>query len=203
MKTILFAILLISSSAFATNAKDLRILTPGAIRNLIGNYPALGTEASHRDYDILLHLQNTRSPEECSEAKLEENASLESMFAGPKGPLTKKEMKIVSIQLLGDYAEIGANIYLAKKMFKRPRPYLVDSKLTPCIDRESSYAYPSGHTATAHYMAQKLIRIYPARKAALLKRAEEISWNRVLGGVHHPSDIEAGKKLGLELASLK
>ena len=203
MKNILLALLLISSSAFATDAKALRILTPGAIRNLIGNYPALGTEASHRDYDLLLHMQNTRTPEECATAKLEENANLQSMFAGPTGPLTKKEMKFVSVQLLGDLAEIGVNIYIAKKMFKRLRPYLVDTNLSPCIDREGSYAYPSGHSATAHYMAAKLIRMYPARKAALLKRAEEVAWNRVLGGVHHPSDIEAGKKLGLELATLK
>ncbi len=203
MKTILLALVLISSSTFASAEKSIRILTPGAIRNLIGNYPAIGTEASNRDFDILLHMQNTRTPEECASAKLEENASLASMFAGPTGPLTKKEMKIVSVQLLQNYAEIGANIYLAKKMYKRPRPYLVDTNLSPCIDREGSYAYPSGHSATAHYMAAQLIRIYPARKAALLKRADEVAWNRVLGGVHHPSDIEAGKKLGLELASMK
>ena len=202
MKTILLTLLLISSTAFAETAetKDLRILTPRAMRDLMGSYPALGTEASNQDFDVLLHVQNTRTPEECELAKKEENASLQSMFAGPNGPLTKKEMNIVLPQLLADYAEIGANIYIAKKMYKRPRPYLSNTTLTPCIDRESSYAYPSGHSATAWYFARKLTKIFPARKAALLKRANEVAWNRVLGGVHHPTDIEAGRKLGEELA---
>ncbi len=166
----------------------------------MGPYPALGTEASHRDFDVLLQLQNTRTPEQCELAAKEEDVSLERMFAGATGPLTKKEMRIVLPQVIGGFAEVGANIYIAKKLFKRPRPYLTNTILTPCIDREGSYAYPSGHTATAWYFAHKLSRIFPARKVALMKRAEEISWNRVIGGVHHPTDIEAGKKLGEVLA---
>lgn len=199
MKILLLTLLLISSSTFA-QTKDLRVLTPRAMRDLMGPYPALGTEASHRDFDVLLQLQNTRTPEQCELAAKEEDVSLERMFAGATGPLTKKEMRIVLPQVIGGFAEVGANIYIAKKLFKRPRPYLTSTVLTPCIDREGSYAYPSGHTATAWYFAHKLSRIFPARKLALLKRAEEISWNRVIGGVHHPTDIEAGKKLGEVLA---
>jgi acid phosphatase (class A) len=45
-------------------------------------------------------------------------------------------------------------------------------------------------------LARVLSRIYPDRAAAFMQRADEIAKNRVLGGVHHPSDIEAGKKLG-------
>jgi hypothetical protein len=33
-----------------------------------------------------------------------------------------------------------------------------------------------------------------------MKRGDEISMHRVLGGVHHPSDIVAGKKLGDAMA---
>ena len=33
-----------------------------------------------------------------------------------------------------------------------------------------------------------------------MKSAEAAALNRVIGGVHHPSDIAAGKKLGLEIA---
>lgn len=199
MKTLLLTLCLLSGSTFAA-ADSVRILTPGSIRTLLGDYPALGTEASHRDYDVLLHIQNTRTPEECAEAALEEKVSLERMFAGENGPLTKAEIKRVTPRLLGGFAEIGANIYIAKKIFKRPRPYFVDRHLTPCIKKEGSYAYPSGHAATSRYFARKLMEIFPDRKEAILKRSDEVAWNRVLGGVHHPSDIEAGKKLGDELA---
>lgn len=199
MKTFLLSLLLLTTSAFAVS-DSIRILTPQAIRDLLGSYPALGSEASHGDFDTLLQVQNTRTPEECEKAALEEDASIETMFSGSAGPLTKNQLRLAKIQILQYYPEIGANIALAKRLFKRPRPYLTDSALTPCIEKESSYAYPSGHAALAHYMAHKISQIFPKKKSALLKRAEEVSWNRVLGGVHHPSDIAAGKKLGLELA---
>ena len=34
------------------------------------------------------------------------------------------------------------------------------------------------------------------KRKSFLKRAEEVGLDRVIGGVHHPSDVEAGKKLG-------
>ncbi len=200
MKTIILTLIFISTSTFA-QTKALRILTPQGMRDLMGPYPALGTEASHQDFDVLLQIQNTRTPDDCADAAREEDVSLEKMFAGPKGPLTKKEMRIANPQVIAGFAEIGANIYVAKSTFKRPRPYLSMPTLIPCIDRESSSAYPSGHTATAWYFARKIAKIFPSKKAALLKRAGEVSWNRVIGGVHHPSDIVAGKKLGEELAN--
>ena len=48
----------------------------------------------------------------------------------------------------------------------------------------------------ARLFAHVLGTIYPERKDALMKRADEVARNRVLGGVHHPTDVEAGKKMG-------
>lgn len=36
----------------------------------------------------------------------------------------------------------------------------------------------------------------PARKAEFLAKADEIALDRVIGGVHFPTDIAAGKALG-------
>ena len=33
-----------------------------------------------------------------------------------------------------------------------------------------------------------------------MERGREIGWDRVIGGVHHPSDITAGRVLGLAVA---
>jgi acid phosphatase (class A) len=41
-----------------------------------------------------------------------------------------------------------------------------------------------------------LCELFPARKEILLAKAERIGQDRLLSGVHFPSDIEAGKKLG-------
>jgi acid phosphatase (class A) len=49
-----------------------------------------------------------------------------------------------------------------------------------------------------------LSKLDPSRKELFMKRADQIAADRVLAGVHHPSDIEAGKKLGdAEFAALE
>jgi hypothetical protein len=49
--------------------------------------------------------------------------------------------------------------------------------------------------------ARLLSRIYPERAKAFMERGDEIANNRILGGVHHPTDIISGKKLGDALAN--
>ena len=39
----------------------------------------------------------------------------------------------------------------------------------------------------------------PVRRAAFLARADEIAQDRVIGGVHHPTDVAAGKVLADEI----
>lgn len=200
-----FSLVFVLLSVFALDAMaadvSIRIFTPGTIRKMLGPYPPLGSAESLKDFDVLLEYQRTRTEAECEEASLEESANLISLFGGPKGPLTKKEAKRLQLRFLTVYAEGGANIYLAKKIFKRPRPYLANTELKPCIDREGSYAYPSGHTALARLFARLLSRIYPERAGAFMERADEVATNRILGGVHHPTDIVSGKKLGDALAN--
>ncbi len=201
MKAFSLALFLLSVLSFDASAQiSIRIFTPGTIRNMLGPYPVLGSEASNNDFHVLLEHQRTRTAAECEEASHEESANLISLFAGPQGPLTKKEGKRLHRRFLMIYAEGGANIYLAKKIFKRPRPYIANPEIQPCIDREGSYAYPSGHTALARLFARLLSRIYPERASAFMERADEVASNRILGGVHHPTDIISGKKFGDALA---
>lgn len=188
---IAFMISINSHEAFAISV---RIFTPQTMKRVMGPYPTVGSAAEILDFDILRNYQATRTEAECVDASLEESANITTFFAGKNGPLTKSEAKKLNVRFLKVYAEVGANIYVAKKTFKRPRPYIYNSEIVPCIDLENSYAYPSGHTTLARVLAKLLSRIYPTRAEAFMKRAEEAGTNRILGGVHHPSDIEAGKK---------
>ena len=45
-----------------------------------------------------------------------------------------------------------------------------------------------------------LAELRPERREALLAQGRQVGVNRVIGGVHYPSDIEAGQKLGARLA---
>lgn len=196
----ILALAFAAQSAFAA-PQFIRILSSKEIKTALGNYPALGSAESAKDFEVLKNYQATRTEAQCAEAASEETTTVVTLFAGKNGPLTKAEANEIHGALVKVYAEAGVNIWLAKKQFKRPRPYLTDAEIVPCIALEESYAYPSGHATLARMFAKVLSRVFPEREAAFMKRADEVGRNRVLGGVHHPSDIEAAKKLGDVLAT--
>ncbi len=200
MKALVLVLAVSIMSSASAGTESIRILLPGTIKKLLGPYPAKGSEEEKVDFDTLRHYQLTRTAEQCEFAAGQETPTLQNLFVANNGPLTKKEADRLTPGFLQIYAEAGANIYLAKKIFKRPRPYIANPEIVPCIELEGSYAYPSGHTTLARVFARTLSRIYPERAEAFMKRGDDSSMNRVIGGVHHPSDIVSGYKLGDELA---
>lgn len=189
---LLYSFVLFSLSAFA----DSRILTNLQMKALLGDYPAKGSAAEAEDFRILFEYQKNRTSTDCSNAESEETANFMNMFAGKSGPFTASEGKKIELKVEKLYAPYRPNVSNAKLLFKRKRPYLTNSQIVPCVRLENSYAYPSGHTSMAYAYAAILAKMYPEKEAEFIKRAEQIGLNRVIGGVHHPSDIAAGKKLG-------
>jgi acid phosphatase (class A) len=190
--SILLAILILFGTVTPAEA-NLLLISKAEIRKVIGDYPAPGSEEEALEDLILLDYQDTRTQEDCAKAAREQNGETLNKFFGDL--LSKREVAILSVKLLRVAAISASNVLIAKKMYKRARPYDRNPEITPCIETESSLSYPSGHTALGRMYARVLSMRFPAREAAFMKRANEIAHNRVLGGVHHPSDIEAGKKL--------
>ena len=92
---------------------------------------------------------------------------------------------------------------LAKQHWQRIRPYHVDAPLFPrAIEHEArtDYSYPSGHATRGTLFAAILGELFPEKRAALFDLGREAGWLRMLGGVHYPSDIFAGRVLGQALA---
>jgi acid phosphatase (class A) len=87
----------------------------------------------------------------------------------------------------------------AKTHFDRKRPYIEDERIHPAVEKEETPAYPSGHATRAIVYSRILAQIAPEHKKELVARGLEIGWDRVVGGVHHPSDIYAGRTIGLAL----
>ena len=85
----------------------------------------------------------------------------------------------------------------AKRVYQRPRPFVTDNSITPCIPDEpalrESFSYPSGHAALGFSWALVLAELVPARADALIERGRDFSWSRVVCGVHYPSDVETGR----------
>jgi membrane-associated phospholipid phosphatase len=87
-----------------------------------------------------------------------------------------------------------------KVKYKRRRPHLVDPLLKPAINAPLTFSYPCEHAVTAAAAANVLAYFFPAKADSILQLARAASQSRIDAGVQFPSDVEAGWKLGEQVA---
>lgn len=158
--------------------------------------PAAGTPASDRDYEALLKLQAERKPEQCALAAAQAIPDFQSLF-GASGILTKDETAAVApfVDAASKFLSKVSGYY--KKKFSRPRPYSVDARVQPCIEKPAgATSYPSTHAAAGVLDGCLLGRLFPDRAGILASHGRDAGELRLISGVHHPSDVEAGRDLG-------
>jgi acid phosphatase (class A) len=95
----------------------------------------------------------------------------------------------------------GAVVDPAKKIFNRPRPYLVSDLVQPVLDKSKSGAWPSGHATVGTMMGIVLSNMLPEKRDVIMARAREFGENRVVAGMHLPMDIEEGRIAGSVIAA--
>lgn len=161
--------------------------------------PAMGTAQSDQDFMELHRYQDHRTPSECESADSQSHLTLENGFGPQTGVLTEAEMKKAKLLSVRVMAKASLAALYFKKLFKRPRPYKTDSSLNPCVDLPGGYAYPSGHSTNGYALALALAKKFPYKKDLILKQGLKIGENRLIGGVHHPSDVVAGRKLAQQV----
>ncbi len=88
----------------------------------------------------------------------------------------------------------------AKDVWKRPRPHLYSDLVRPVVPLSKSGSYPSGHATVGTLMGIELANMLPEKRAQIMARAWEFGHNRVVGGIHYPSDIEMGRISGTVIA---
>lgn len=100
----------------------------------------------------------------------------------------------------------GYVVLYLKKYFNRPRPYdlakeygiqLGENKLK--YNTMDSAAYPSGHATQSTLIANFFARLYPQHKSQFLKLGNDISYSRLMARLHYPSDVEFGKRIGIDM----
>ena len=165
--------------------------------DVLGPFPAIGTEEEIKDINQLLDYQKIRTAAQCEAAQKEADASLETFFGKL---LSSSELNTAHTKLRWLTIKAGVKILAQKQKFRRARPYITHPEIKPCIELENSKSYPSGHTTLARVYARVLSVMFPDRSAQFMNRADQVALNRVIGGVHHPSDIFAGKILGDAIA---
>lgn len=163
--------------------------------------PAAGTPEAAADYDSLLKLQAARKPEQCALAAGELAPDFSTLF-GTSGLLSDKESAAVKPFMDAAMKLLSKISTTFKKTYGRPRPYDVDARIKPCIDKPGgATSYPSTHAAAGTFDACVLARLFPTRADKLAARGQLVGDLRAIAGVHHPSDVAAGQLLGKQVCA--
>ncbi len=156
--------------------------------------PAAGSPEERADMTAMRDWELKRSTQQCQGALSEKYATYDEFF-GDISPFPRP-LPPAAAAILGrirDDADTAADI--TKKRFARERPFRKDQSLDPCLGRVGGLSYPSGHATISRLYALVLSDVRPSMRGEFLARADQAALYRVIGGVHYPSDVEAGKKL--------
>jgi membrane-associated phospholipid phosphatase len=89
-----------------------------------------------------------------------------------------------------------------KIKYKRKHPHDSDPSLKTVVNAPLTYSYPCEYSVTAAAAATVLAYFLPEKADSILQLAHAASQSRIDAGVQFPSDVEAGWKLGEQVARL-
>ena len=101
---------------------------------------------------------------------------------------------------------VGATSFMAnvvaKNVFPRRRPTRPTIATGRSARMPTSSSFPSGHTASAFAFAAAVTTDFPYLSLPLYGLATLVGYDRVLMGVHYPSDVMGGAVLGLAVGTV-
>ncbi|MDH5255897.1 MAG: phosphatase PAP2 family protein [Gammaproteobacteria bacterium] len=183
-----------SRPATATVSVDLTELLPPP--------PAPGSAADREDLDAVIRTQAARTPASIAAAKADALVTvfrfddvLGPAFTASRLPRTTAFFRKAALESTA----IGRR---AKDYWNRPRPYRASERVTSIVGVSTDGSYPSGHAMYGCMAAVLLGLMVPEQRTALLERGSAYARNRVVGGVHYPTDVEAGCTAGRIVAAV-
>jgi hypothetical protein len=169
-------------------------------QKLLGGPPRVGSDEEKTEIAKLLEWQDKRTQTEIDRCTSEEEANpfIFSDVLGDK--FNEKDLPLTATLLKKVQGDIKGITDLAKKKWARKRPPIVDDRIKPCVKIEENGSYPSAHAVRGVVWSRILAEIFPEKKERLLKRGLQMGEDRVIAGIHFPSDVAAGQKLGDAIA---
>src|SRR6185312_45597 len=167
-----------------------------SLKNQIPPSPANDSAQQKEDEQTMLAKQKSRMPQDCERASTEVGINLSTFYGKPYGFLNDSQIKVLSAFFEQVRNDTSYFVLKIKKEFHRDRPYRTLADLNPCVTKETSDSYPSGHAAISQVFALTLEELFPAQKTTLEARNQQIAKDRVLAGLHYPSDIKEGSAIG-------
>lgn len=105
------------------------------------------------------------------------------------------EMVVIAL-VAAAIARFGV-IELIRLFYNRPRPFEVLTDLNLLLSHSPGGSFPSGHAAFFFALAAVVSRYYPKTSILFFAAAFSLSLNRVVVGLHWPSDIVGGAVIGI------
>jgi acid phosphatase (class A) len=159
--------------------------------------PAQDSATVKAELAELHQLEQTRTETQVAEAKADDGEEDIFIFRTVLGP----DFNADALPLT---AALGAHVHndepvadgALKTEYHRPRPYQLDPTLHPvCKTTDQPNSYPSGHTLSGYLEAFTLVEIVPEKSREILDRADDYAHNRLVCGVHYPSDVAASRMI--------
>lgn len=176
-------------------------LEMAALNKAVGLPPKPHSTAAELDLAILLWLQKHRTADQIAKSWLLLDRNIVQFDRALGIDMTKSTPNVVrgitSFLTLVDGAKDSI-----KNRVQRPRPFVSHPEIHVCLPPESGWSFPSGHSAFFRSAAVLLADLVPERRERLLAVGLLGGTSRTVCGLHYPSDVEAGQRLG-EAAALQ
>ncbi len=184
-----------TSPWFSAQTIDFVALTPAP--------PAPHSKRDRQDMKDVLLAQRTRTAAQVGQAKMDDGEEDIFVFASILGPRFNAAEMPRTAELSQHLRNASAVINPALKLnFGRPRPFVASTRIHPVCPVTSSSSFPSGHSMVGTLEALALTQIVPERAPEILLRLDQYMHNRVVCGVHYPSDVAASRIVASSLYGL-
>jgi YVTN family beta-propeller protein len=163
------------------------------LTTLLARPPADNAPQTADELALLHGIEARRTPEAVAAAQADEADESVFLFATVLGQEFRADrlphLTAFFEKVKNDISVLGKQ---AKLAWHRPRPATLDPTLHP-VGHGASGSYPSGHALLGWTDGLILAHMLPERRADILRRARDYAGNRLVCGVHFPSDIEASR----------
>lgn len=197
------AVLLLLALAAPAAAAEATFVTPERLdlTKLLAPAPAPDSAQQKRDLADVLAVQKARTSAQAERALADATAGTFG-FADVLGPNFNAQ-RLPAVTALFDKIRGDAAVAFSagKNAWNRPRPFEVSTDVNPVGERPGGSSYPSGSSTNGFVTAIVLAAMVPEKADALYARGREFGDDRVILGVHFPTDVEAGRFAATALAT--
>ncbi len=167
--------------------------------HLVPPPPAHGSVIEAQELAELHTIQKDRTEGRLEQAQWDQDHENWTLYAPMFSPAYDMDKLPATSKLLTQIQKANSAVAnKAKTAFHRQRPWALDPTIKGCKIKASDdpySAYPSGHTDVGYALGVVLAELMPDHAQAILDRASDYAYSRLVCGMHYRSDTVAAEAL--------